>query len=179
MPAKVGHPVPDEGIPAGLQVDVDQRDPLQHPAGPVNDGEHVLDTLLGDWQGPWDGRHCRSSGLAGDLSPGTGLAVLHQLRHVLVHAGPHHSLRQWDQTRYCTAHGWGLGLKGTTLMERLESPAMLMEGQSHCTSAMAALSSTCALATTATKMHVDGCGGQDSVSATMLSCPDVTCDVTM
>jgi len=63
--AEAGYPLADEGIPAGLCLDVGQRNCLQHPAGPVDDGEQVLEPLLGD------------------------VAHVHQEFHLLVpHSGP-------------------------------------------------------------------------------------------
>jgi len=37
--AEAGHPLADEGVPAGLRLDVGQGHCLQHPAGPVDYGE--------------------------------------------------------------------------------------------------------------------------------------------
>jgi len=73
---------------------------FQHPAGPVDDGEWVLEGLLGDWQWAhdvyvdvgdlllrhWDGPQ-GGGVLAGHFRPGAGLAFLNPLCHILVHAG--------------------------------------------------------------------------------------------
>ncbi len=71
----------------------------------LDDGEQVPEPLLGDWERAHDvhmdvgkpllrnrNRLHGGSGLAGNLGPGAGLAVLDPLGHVLAYAGPHHSL---------------------------------------------------------------------------------------
>ena len=88
----------DEGVPAGLHLDIGEGHSLLYPTVPVDDGEEVPEPLLGDQQrahdvhvymgepllGHWDWLH-GGGRLAGHFGPGTGLAVLHPLCHVLVH----------------------------------------------------------------------------------------------
>ena len=56
--AKAGYPLADQCVPAGLCLDVGQGDCLQHPAGPVNDGEQVTEFLPGDRERAHDVRGC-------------------------------------------------------------------------------------------------------------------------
>ena len=98
---KAGNPLANEGVPAGLCLDIGE----DHPAGPVDDGEQVPKFLLGGWKmshdvhldvgepllGHRDQLH-GGGGLAGHFGPGAGLAVLNPICHVLAHKGPHLSL---------------------------------------------------------------------------------------
>jgi len=103
--AETSHPLADEGVPAGLRLDDDERYRLQQPAGPVYNCEQVAEPFSGDREQSHDihvdvgetlpqhrDRLQGSRRLPGHLCSGAGLAVLHTLRHVLIHARPSHSL---------------------------------------------------------------------------------------